>query len=258
MSHLGTRPGKIWRYLMEELLERHPYIPTKDRYGRDALSWACSEGYQEAIDQLIRAGCSLKARDRRNWTPVHHVVANNRLDVLEALYKVHEKLVGEIIDSEFWNITKSSDISTDLLRFLSRRFQVMPTSELTKDDTTKEAGSEEEHDLPSTRDEDTSTTKSKLSKTRWPSKDDPTIEIEEVLDYEDDDWQGGRKRKGSGSPIEGKHTVDAEDNASITMSEVSLNSEKSKASIGKEDAMPSIKEEASQNADIFYYKETRF
>jgi ankyrin repeat protein len=82
MSHLVTPPGKIWRYLMEELLERHPYIPPQDRHGRDALSWAYSEGYQEAIDQLIRAGCSLKARDRRNWTPVHHVTANNRLEVL--------------------------------------------------------------------------------------------------------------------------------------------------------------------------------
>jgi hypothetical protein len=108
----------------------------------------------------------------------------------------------------------------------------MPTSKSTEDDITKKTGPEEEHDLPSTTDKDTSTTKSELLKTGWPSKDNSTLEIEEVLDFGDQDRQGGRRSKGSGSPINGKHIVDSEDgeeDASITKSEVSLNSEKSRS-----------------------------
>jgi hypothetical protein len=246
VSHLVTRPDKVWRYIMEELLERHPYMPVKDRYGRDALSWACSEGYQEAIDQLIRAGCSLRARDRQNWTPIHHVVANNRLDVLATLYNAHEKLFGEIIDSDFWDVLKSPDISSELLHFLWNRFQGMPTSESLRYANI----AEKEHDIPSTRDEDTSTRKSEISKTGWLSEDKSTTTVKEFLNFGDEDWEEGESSRDTASLMNGKQTVNVEDDTSITKSEVSLHSEKSKVSDGKEEAMPSKRNEASQDEDL--------
>ena len=121
ISLLATRRGEIWRYLMGDILATHPYPTLKDKGGRDALSWACSDGEVDAVDQLIRAGGSLRTRDKTNWTPLHHAIANNRLDVLESLtLDVVREWMDDFTGPEFWFAVNSNGVSDDMLRFFMK------------------------------------------------------------------------------------------------------------------------------------------
>jgi len=119
LSHLAVSHGETWRYLTKEILAMHPYTAKKDRNGRDALSWACSEGEVDAVHQLIEARGSLVTRDRQNWTPLHHAIASNRLDILESLTLSADEWMELVAGAEFWFAAHSENVSDDTLRFFA-------------------------------------------------------------------------------------------------------------------------------------------
>ena len=60
-------------------------LEKKNKKGESKLHVACNKGTAETVSELLRLGANPNSQDHAGWTPLHDVVAANRLDVAEVL-----------------------------------------------------------------------------------------------------------------------------------------------------------------------------
>ena len=60
-------------------------LEKKNKKGESKLHVACNRGSLETVSELLALGANPNSQDHAGWTPLHDVVAANRLDVAEVL-----------------------------------------------------------------------------------------------------------------------------------------------------------------------------
>ncbi|KAL7749749.1 putative ankyrin-repeat protein [Sorochytrium milnesiophthora] len=60
----------------------------RDEDERTALHWACSGGYAEVAEELVKAGAAVDATDEAGWTPLHIAVSAGHAGVVQLLVGV--------------------------------------------------------------------------------------------------------------------------------------------------------------------------
>ena len=60
-------------------------LEKKNKKGESKLHVACNRGSLETVSELLTLGANPNSQDHAGWTPLHDVVAANRLDVAEVL-----------------------------------------------------------------------------------------------------------------------------------------------------------------------------
>lgn len=67
------------------LQDVHENVDEEDAFGRKALHYAAEAGHLDAVDLLLKSGCSVNAMDKNNSTPLYFAVKTNRADILKRL-----------------------------------------------------------------------------------------------------------------------------------------------------------------------------
>jgi hypothetical protein len=96
----GWRPQHDLAVLRAELAAG--FLNDQDKYGLTALALACASGWQEGIEELLRAGADTELREHRTGATALHIAVDERH---EAVVKALVKAGANPDAGNYWGVT---------------------------------------------------------------------------------------------------------------------------------------------------------
>ena len=81
----GIKKTEASSKVTEEKTKQVDNLEKKNQKGESKLHVACNKGTVETVSELLRLGANPNSQDHAGWTPLHDVVAANRLDLAKVL-----------------------------------------------------------------------------------------------------------------------------------------------------------------------------
>ena len=81
----GIKKTEASSKVPEEKTKQVDNLEKKNKKGESKLHVACNKGTVETVSELLRLGANPNSQDHAGWTPLHEVVADNRLDLAQVL-----------------------------------------------------------------------------------------------------------------------------------------------------------------------------